>query len=219
MRRPRRPPADDAPGEGINDKRHVDEALPRGDVGEVCQPQQVQPRRPKLSIHSVGRTWHRLVGDCGPGLSATDRTTQAHLAHQARHRAASDGGAFTAELPPDLAHAVDAEIRVKDPSDLCSQRNIPSCPSRGPRINPPRRMGVVGRRGDRQNPADRLDPIRGAMIVDKRDHGFDRRPSSAWAKYADALRRISFAWRNSRISRSIAFMRSRSSLIRPGRRP
>jgi hypothetical protein len=29
-------------------------------------------------------------------------------------------------------------------------------------------MGVVGRRGDRQNPADRLDPIRGAMIVELR---------------------------------------------------
>jgi hypothetical protein len=34
-------------------------------------------------------------------------------------------------------------------------------------------------RGDRQNPADRLDPVGIAMIVDERDHVFDRRSSSA----------------------------------------
>ena len=33
-------------------------------------------------------------------------------------------------------------------------------------------MVVVGRRGDRQHLADRLDPIRFPMIVDERDHGF-----------------------------------------------
>ena len=57
------------------------------------------------------------------------------------------------------------------------------------------------------------------MIVDERDHGLDRRSSSAWAKYADALRRISLAWRNSRISRSSDFIRSRSSLVRPAAAP
>jgi hypothetical protein len=38
------------------------------------------------------------------------------------------------------------------------------------------------------------------MIVDEADHGLDRRSSSAIAKYADALRRISLAWRSSRAS-------------------
>ena len=41
---------------------------------------------------------------------------------------------------------------------------------------------LVGRRGDRQHLADRLDPVRLAMIVDERDHGLNRRSSSAWAK-------------------------------------
>src|SRR5207248_2916997 len=41
MRCPRHAPANDVPGEGIGDKRHVDEALPCGDIGEVRQPQQV----------------------------------------------------------------------------------------------------------------------------------------------------------------------------------
>ena len=46
------------------------------------------------------------------------------------------------------------------------------------------------------------------MIVDEGDHRLNRRSSSACAKYADALRRISLAWRSSRISRSSAFSRS-----------
>ena len=45
-------------------------------------------------------------------------------------------------------------------------------------------MRMIGRWGDRQHPADRLDPIRPAVIVDEGDHGLCRRSSSAWAKYA-----------------------------------
>ena len=41
---------------------------------------------------------------------------------------------------------------------------------------------MVGRGGDRQNLADRIDPVDLAMIVDERDHGLDRRSSSAIAK-------------------------------------
>ena len=78
-------------------------------------------------------------------------------------------------------------------------------------------MRVIGRRGDRQHTADRLDPVSPAVIVDERDHGLNRRSSSAWAKYADALRRISLAWRSSRFSRSSAFIRSRSSVVGPAR--
>jgi hypothetical protein len=52
---------------------------------------------------------------------------------------------------------------------------------------------MIRRRGDRQDPADRLDPVDGAMLVDEIDPGLNRPSSSAWAKYADALRRISFA--------------------------
>lgn len=67
--------------------------------------------------------------------------------------------------------------------------------------------------------ADAVDPVGLAMIVDKRDHRLHRRSSSAWAKYADALRSISLAWRNSRFSRSSTLRRSRSSVVRPWRRP
>ena len=69
-------------------------------------------------------------------------------------------------------------------------------------------MIIIGGRGDRQNRADRLGPVRIPMRVDENHHHFDRRSSTAIAKYADALRRISLAWRRSRFSRSSAFILS-----------
>src|SRR5262245_43642258 len=74
-------------------------------------------------------------------------------------------------------------------------------------------------RGDRQHAADRLDPELLPMIVNERDHHFARRSSSAWAKYADAFLRISFARRSSTFSLSSCFRRARSSVVRPGRCP
>jgi ATP:ADP antiporter, AAA family len=46
------------------------------------------------------------------------------------------------------------------------------------------------------------------MRVDERQHHLPRRSSSAWAKYADALRRISLARRSSAFSRSNSFSRA-----------
>src|SRR5580692_10768966 len=80
-------------------------------------------------------------------------------------------------------------------------------------------MGVIGRQSDRQHPADRLDPMRLAVIVDEGNHGLNRRSSSAWAKYALALRRISLACRSSRFSRSRAFSFVATSVGTPARTP
>jgi hypothetical protein len=49
---------------------------------------------------------------------------------------------------------------------------------------------VIGRRGDWQNPADRLDTVNLAMHVDEGDHRVNGRSNSAIAKYMDALREI-----------------------------
>src|SRR3954462_11611704 len=57
------------------------------------------------------------------------------------------------------------------------------------------------------------------MLVDDGDHGLERRSSSAIAKYADALRRISLAWRSSRTSRSSVLIRSCSAVVGPARSP
>ena len=53
----------------------------------------------------------------------------------------------------------------------------------------------------------------------KSDHQFGRRSSSAWAKKAEALRKISFARLSSRFSRSRSFNRCRSSVVGPARLP
>jgi hypothetical protein len=63
--------------------------------------------------------------------------------------------------------------------------------------------------------------IREIAFYNKSRHGFNRRSSSAWAKYADALRKISLACRNSFTSRSKALIRSlslvRASCLAPAR--
>src|SRR6056297_2203611 len=199
---------------------HVREPRPGGDVGEVGHPEPVRGRSPELPVHLVARAWRGLVADRGAYGLAAHGALEAHLPHQARHRATGDIDPFAVQLPPDLPHAVDPEVLVPDAADVRLQHRVAPDPRRRRRgIGPARRMGVTGRRGDRQDPADRLDPVHPAMIVDERDHGLNRRSSSAWAKYALALRRISLAWRNSRFSRSSAFSRSRSSVVSPGRAP
>ena len=50
-------------------------------------------------------------------------------------------------------------------------------------------------------------------------HHLARRSSSAFAKYADASRRISFARRSSTFSRSNCLNRARSSVVSSCRRP
>ena len=46
MRGARHPPADDAPGEGVDDEGDVDEARPGGDIGEVGDPERVRRAAP-----------------------------------------------------------------------------------------------------------------------------------------------------------------------------
>ena len=58
-----------------------------------------------------------------------------------------------------------------------------------------------------------------AMRVDERHHHGPRRSSSAGSKYADALRKISFAQRGSLFSRSNALRRAWSSVVRSCRAP
>ena len=167
---PAHPPADDAAGIGVDDKGDIDEASPSGHVGKVRDPQPIRCRSVELAID--------LVADC-----RADHPVQAHLPHQPLNSAASDIEAFPLQLPPHLAQAVNTEVLFEDASDLDLESHIPLRPCRQTgRIAPPSHMVVVGRRGDRQHLADRLDPVRLAVIVDERDHGLNRRSSPAWAK-------------------------------------
>src|SRR3954469_18946526 len=217
---PRNSPADDAPGVSIDHEGHVDEARPGRDVGEVGDPEHVRARRLELPVDAIEWARRGLVADRGPHRLAPHGPLQAHGPHQARHRAAGDPDSLPAELAPDLPDPVDAEVLREDAPDLDGQGRVASGSGRPlAGISGPSGVGVIGRWGDRQHAADRLDPVDGAMLVDEGDHGLDRRSSSAIAKYADALRRILLAWPSSRFSRSSARMRLCSAVVGPARRP
>ena len=183
MRRARGPPAHDPAGIGVDDEGDVDEAGPGRDIGEVGEPQHVRPWRLELAVDVIQRTWRGLVADRGLDGFAADDPLQTHVPHQSRHCATGNIEAFALELSPDLAHAVDPEVLLEDAPDLDLQRGVlPGARRQLGRIAPLGHMGVVGRGGDRQDLADRLDPMRPTMIVDEGDHGLDRRSSSAIAK-------------------------------------
>src|ERR1700712_1181481 len=99
-----------------------------------------------------------------------------HALHQPSNLATRRGDGLALKLPPDLAHAVDLEVRVPDPLDVDLQVRITPRPGRQfGGIGALGCMLMVGGRGDRQDLADRLDPMRLAVTVDERDHGLDRR--------------------------------------------
>src|SRR4030081_1628844 len=214
------PPADDASRIDVDDEGDIDKTGPGRDIGKIRNPQRIWARRVKLAIDVVQRTRCRLVADRGPDRLAADHALQSHASHQPLYGAAGNVKALALQLPPDLAHAIDLEVLRKDAGDLRLQRHIPPR-SRGEllRIGALGDMGMVGRGGERQDLADRLHPMSLSVIVDERDHGLYRRSSSAIAKYADALRRISLAWRSSRFSRSSAVSFAATSEGRPGARP
>src|SRR5437899_1057750 len=217
----RGPPADNPPRKHVDDERDVDEATPGRDVREVRHPQLIRARRTEIStnqiLRSIGR--RRRLGRRRP-RPAADRTREPQLAHQAAHAAPRHAQAFASHLSPDFAGAIHLPILVPDAKNDRSQHVIVLRPRRAPRGFPLFRFVLEVRRwGDRQHPADRLDPIQAPMIVDERDHHFARRSSAAWAKYADAFLRISFARRSSKLSFSSCFRRARSSVVRPGRWP
>ncbi|MET4218982.1 hypothetical protein ABIB00_004203 [Bradyrhizobium sp. LB14.3] len=69
--------------------------------------------------------------------------------------------AFALELAPDLAHAVDGEVLMEDAPNLDLQCGVlPGARRPLGRIAPFGHMDMVGRGGDRQHLADRLDPMR-----------------------------------------------------------
>src|SRR3982750_3029051 len=171
-------------------KATIDETGPRRDVGKVGHPQGVRMRRFELPIDAIERTRGGRIADCGADPFAPHHALQAHRAHQARYGAASDRGPFPQKLSPDLPDAINAEILLVYPPDFGPQGDIAPGPYRQfARIGTPDGVGVIRRRGDRQNAADRLDPVDGAVLVDEGDHGLNRRSSFARGKKTEALRR------------------------------
>src|SRR4051795_12387451 len=103
-------PADNAAGIGVDDKGHIDEAGPGGHVGEVGEPEHVRLRRAELAVDVIERARRCLVADRRPHGLTPDYALQAKARHQPLDGAAGDLKAFSPQLPPDLARAVDAEV-------------------------------------------------------------------------------------------------------------
>jgi hypothetical protein len=155
-KRPRGLPADDEAAERVDDEGHVHEAGPSRHIGEIGNPQLVGSLRGEVTIYQVGWPGGGRIRRGGPASLATADALQAQLAHQPLHRAAGHRDPLAVQLPPHLAGTIDAEVLGVDPGDLGLEFAVAQ---RSRRRGSACRL-VVGGRGDRQHPADRLDPYR-----------------------------------------------------------
>jgi hypothetical protein len=119
----------------------------------------------------------------GPDRLAPDDTGQAERGHQPPGLIPPDLGALAAQGPPQLAHAVHPEVGGMDSGDVGLQCLITD----GSRGRWPALGRIVGRWGDRQDLADRLDPEGRPVLVDVVAHLLERRSSSAPKKAAALL--------------------------------
>ena len=78
----------------------------------------------ELPVHPIQRAWQRLVRyGCSRFLAAYD-ALDTDVLHQSGDRASRNIKAFSAHLLPNLPHAADAEVILKDPLDLGRQITI-----------------------------------------------------------------------------------------------
>lgn len=106
---------------------------------------------------------------------ASHHAMQPHPAHQALDGAASGWDRFSMQLAPDLAATVNAEVLIPDALDFSAQPAIAlDSGRRAVRLGFTGLVLVVRRRGNRQDTADRLNPVRLPVIIDELDHHLPR---------------------------------------------
>ena len=145
VRRARNAPAHDAAGKRVDNEGDIGKALPGRDIREIRDPQRIRRCCPELPVDPAERAWRRRIADRGPHRPAAHRTCQAQLSHQPGDPAAWRRDPFAPQLPPNLAHAIDPEVRLPDPPDVRAECCIAAGAGRLlRRIDPTCRMGVVG---------------------------------------------------------------------------
>src|SRR5205814_900849 len=102
-----------------------------------------------------------------------DRAAKAQLTHQPFHRAAGDLDALSLQLGPYLVGTIDAVVLLPDPLDLALEPLVAQLAGRWWT----RDRRAIGRRGELQHPADRLDPELLLVGIDVARH-FGCLPSS-----------------------------------------
>jgi hypothetical protein len=172
------PPANDTAREDINDEGDIDKPCPGRDIGEIRNPEAVRSRCPEVPVHLVTRAWRGCVWHGRTHLLAASNTLKALILHQPFDRAACHIKAFALHLPPDFLGPVDGVVLIEHPLDLRPQDGIALDTWRGC-------LGmvtlcdvvVICRWGNRQNSANRLDPIDISVVVDERNHRLNGRSS------------------------------------------
>src|SRR3954465_3367443 len=216
------PPAQDPAGADVGDEGDVDEPGQGPDVGEVRYPPLVRPRRRGPGPVDEVRVPRRGGGPAGGrrGPAAAADAVDARDRHQPTDLVTAPGMPGAAGGVPELAHAVEPAVEPVEVDQDVRGVGVGQLRRADRRLD----AGVVGARGDRdsvlgEHMADRLDPeavgVRGDVVADQRS----RRSSSAAAKNADAVLRISFARRSSATSRRSALASSDASVVTPGRTP
>lgn len=183
--------------------------------------ERVRPRRLEATVHRPpGRAdtvqTHRGSSWSGRASRRTMLGRPIARVRRATVRPAGDGEQFLLGrvAASSCTHAVDAEVSFEDPPDRRPETHAPpgTRSRRLAGIGAARGMGMAGRWGQRWHPADRLDRIGVAVIIDEPIHALDRWSSPAPAKHAGARR-------SSRFSRSSALIRSLPSVDTPARTP
>ena len=190
----------------------------------VGNPQPVRAVGPEAAVDQIRGTGSVVVRDGGGApLLASDHTHQAFLAHQPLHRTAI---ATATPSRWSWRHTLRAPYT---PKLVSHTRRIWSLSASSRRDRADRRSGSrsrrfasqIGRRGDRQHRAQNsFDPISVPVLVHAGGHlRPPRSNTSAWAKYAEAFPKISFARHNTRTSRRNSTNSVCSSEVNPGRPP
>src|SRR3954471_23055148 len=197
------PPPKNAPGVHIGDERDVHETGQRPYVGEVRYPPGVRLRRRTPATLEQVRVPESTVGATGGdgAVIAAAHALHADDTHQPAHPVAADPETGAAHRPPHLADSVQLLVLPPQSHDGIHQIRVlqVGIGNRG------LLAGMVSVRRNRyivlcEHGTDRLDAKLAPVVVDVGDDYRSRRSSSAWAKNADAVFRISFARRSSAFS-------------------
>jgi hypothetical protein len=112
-------PADDAAAPRIEHDGEIQEAGPRGDVGDVRDPQPIGPGRGELAIDEVRRRARRLIPHRRTDRPAAD-SLETHGPHQAGDALAADVEALSGELGLDARRAVRSARVARCTASICA---------------------------------------------------------------------------------------------------
>jgi hypothetical protein len=130
----------------------------RRTISEVRYPQRIGPADLELAVDLVQRAWGLGVADDRHRRLSPPHASQSHGAHQPLHGALGHIDPFAAHLVPDLAGAIETKAVLVDALDRLAHLVIaPSTSRASAGIGTAGSVFVVGRPGDRQFAADRLD--------------------------------------------------------------